>query len=259
MTTSISNPRLDLEINVIGSFNVIESVRKYSPYSKIVYSSTNKVYGDLEYLNYEEGETRYSCPDFPNGLPENIGLNFASPYGCSKGAADQYFIDANKIYDVGSVVFRHSSMYGGRQFATYDQGWVGWFVQKAVEIKNNVAKEPFEISGNGKQVRDLLYSTDMINLYFSALDNFSQIKGSPYNIGGTIENSLSLLELFSTLEKTLDIEMSYNNLPSRCSDQKFFVADTSKIKNLTGWSPNVSYQDGVNNMLEWVNSISNNS
>ena len=197
MTTSINNPRLDMETNLVGSFNVIESVKNYSPNSKIIYSSTNKVYGDLEYLKYEETASRYNCLSYPNGLPETIGLQFSSPYGCSKGAADQYFIDANKIYDIQSVVFRHSSMYGGRQFATYDQGWVGWFVQKAIDIKNGVAKEDFNISGSGKQVRDLLYVEDMINLYFLSLNNLDKMCGEAYNIGGGLNNSLSLLELFS--------------------------------------------------------------
>ncbi len=255
MTTSIANPRFDLEVNVMGSFNVMESVRKHSPYSKIIYSSTNKVYGDLEYLEYEETNTRYNCVNFRNGLPETVGLEFSSPYGCSKGAADQYFLDAHRIFDTQTIVFRHSSMYGGRQFATYDQGWVGWFVKKAIEIKNNPATEPFEISGNGKQVRDLLYSQDMINLYFSSLDNFSKLCGKPYNVGGGLENSLSLLELFSELDNMLNIKMSYKNLAPRSSDQKVFVADISKINSLTGWSPQVSYKKGLENMISWVESI----
>lgn len=255
MTTSIADPRYDLEINILGSFNVMEAVRKYSPYSKILYSSTNKVYGDLEYLEYEETATRYKCVNYKNGLPETVNLEFSSPYGCSKGAADQYFLDAHRIFDTQTAVFRHSSMYGGRQFATYDQGWVGWFVQKAIETKNNSAKAQFEISGNGKQVRDLLYSKDMVSLYFSSLENFSKVCGKPFNVGGGIENSLSLLELFSELEKMLDIKLSYKNLSPRSSDQKFFVADVSKINSLTGWAPQVSYKEGLSNMVSWVSSI----
>ncbi len=255
MTTSIADPRFDLEVNVMGSFNVMESVRKYSPYSKIIYSSTNKVYGDLEHLEYQETATRYNCVSVKNGLPETIGLEFSSPYGCSKGAADQYFLDAHRIFDTQTIVFRHSSMYGGRQFATYDQGWVGWFVQKAIDIKNNRVTAPFEISGNGKQVRDLLYSQDMINLYFSSLDNFSKLCGKPYNVGGGLDNSLSLLELFAELNQMLNIKMSYKNLVPRSSDQKFFVADISKINGLTGWSPKISYKKGLENMINWVESI----
>jgi CDP-paratose 2-epimerase len=254
MTTSINDPRLDLEINVLGSFNVMEAVRKYSPYSQIIYSSTNKVYGDLEYLKYEELESRYNCLSFKNGLPETVSLEFSSPYGCSKGAADQYFLDANRIFGTQTVVFRHSSMYGGRQFATYDQGWVGWFVKQALDIKNN-PDVTFEISGNGKQVRDLLHAKDMINLYFSTLENFSKVSGKAFNIGGGLNNSLSLLELFSELEKLLNIKMNYKKLPVRSSDQKFFVADLTKINSLIGWSPKVSYQDGLRDMVNWVGSI----
>lgn len=252
MTTSIADPRADLEINVIGSFNIIDAVRKYSPQSRIFYSSTNKVYGDLEYLDYSQGKTRYVCNSYPLGMPEDLKLEFSSPYGCSKGAADQYFLDSHKVFGINSVVFRHSSMYGSRQFSTYDQGWVGWFVQKAIEIKNNSLKEPFTISGNGKQVRDLLHAEDMVSLYFTAEQNFDNVNGKAYNIGGSMENSLSLLELFSELEEQLKIKMNYKNLPFRQSDQKIFVADISRIKKDIGWTPKVSYKKGLEAMVDWV-------
>ncbi|EHW3432338.1 CDP-paratose 2-epimerase, partial [Salmonella enterica] len=155
---------------------------------------------------------RYTCIDKPNGYDESTQLDFHSPYGCSKGAADQYMLDYARIFGLNTVVFRHSSMYGGRQFATYDQGWVGWFCQKAVEIKNGINK-PFTISGNGKQVRDVLHAEDMISLYFTALANVSKIRGNAFNIGGTIVNSLSLLELFKLLEDYCNIDMRFTNLP----------------------------------------------
>ena len=162
MTTSIANPRLDFEINALGTLNVLEAVRGHCPECGILYSSTNKVFGDLEYLEYEETPTRYVVPSHPNGFDESTLLDFHSPYGCSKGAADQYFLDYHRIFGLKTVVFRHSSMYGGRQFSTYDQGWVGWFCQKAVEIKQGKLKESFTISGNGKHVRDLLFSIDNV-------------------------------------------------------------------------------------------------
>jgi len=252
MTTSIADPRMDFEVNAGGSFNLLNAVRLYNPESIVIYSSTNKVYGDLEQFTYEETETRYKCIDKPNGFDESTSLDFHSPYGCSKGAADQYMLDFYRIYGIKTVVFRHSSMYGGRQFATYDQGWVGWFIQKAVEIKQGKLKEPFTISGNGKQVRDLLYATDCVDLYLKASEKIEDIKGKVFNIGGGIENSSSLLELFSFLEQELDIKITYTKLPPRESDQKVFIADISKAKELIGWEPKVSKEDGIRKMIEWV-------
>ncbi len=255
MTTSISNPYMDFEINVIGSLNVLESVRRYSPQTIIIYSSTNKVYGDLAEFKYIETEKRYECLDYPNGFNENIKLDFHSPYGCSKGAADQYMLDYARIYGLKTVVFRHSSIYGGRQFATYDQGWVGWFCKKAVEIKKGVLKEPITISGNGKQVRDLLYSDDLVRLYFKAVENIDKAKGEVFNIGGGKENSLSILELFEILEKELDIKINFNKLKPRESDQRVFTADISKAKRIIGWSPTITKEEGIKRMIKWSISL----
>jgi len=252
MTTSISNPRMDFEINVLGSFNLLNAVRLYSPETIVIYSSTNKVYGDLEQYTYRETDTRYICVEKPDGFDESIPLDFHSPYGCSKGAADQYMLDFYRIYNIKTVVFRHSSMYGGRQFATYDQGWVGWFVQKAIEIKKGILKEPFTISGNGKQVRDLLYASDCVDLYLKSVEKIDSIKGQVFNIGGGFENSSSLLELFSFLENELDINMTFIKLPPRESDQKVFVADISKAKKLISWEPRISMKEGLKKMIEWL-------
>lgn len=252
MTVSINNPRLDFEINTLGTFNLLEAVRNYSPDSIIIYSSTNKVYGDLEYLTYIETDKRYLCKEYPDGFDENLPLDFHSPYGCSKGAADQYVLDYARIYGLRTVVFRHSSIYGGRQFATYDQGWVGWFCQKAIEIKKGILKEPFTISGNGKQVRDVLHAYDAIQLYFKAVESIGRASGHAFNIGGGLENSLSLLELFEILENELDVKLPYKELPWRQSDQKFFVADISKAKNLIGWEPEIDKANGIKMMLSWL-------
>ena len=164
MTISLENPRMDFEVTALGSLNVLESVKKYSPDSIVIYSSTNKVYVDLNYLKYQKKETRYIALDYPNGFDENLKSDLHLPYGCSKGAADQYMLDYARIFELKTVVFRHSSMYGGRQFPTYDQRWIGWFCQKAIEAKRGVLKEPFTISGNGKQVRDILYIKDVVDL-----------------------------------------------------------------------------------------------
>jgi len=250
MTTSINDPRMDFEVNVVGTHNVLEAVRKYSPKTSILYSSTNKVYGDLEYLNYEEMDTRYVCKEYPDGFDEKLPLDFHSPYGCSKGAADQYLLDYHRMYGINTVVFRHSSMYGGNQHPTYDQGWIGWFVQKAIEIKKGISKESFTISGNGKQVRDVLHADDVTSLYFLASENIEKTKGQAFNIGGGIENSLSLLELFKLLEDELLIEMNYKKLPWRESDQKVFICDSAKALNFLGWKPNICRNEGVLRMLK---------
>ena len=252
MTTSIINPYKDFEINALGTLNILDSVRKYSKDTCIFYSSTNKVYGDLEDLNYTETSKRYICEDYANGLPENSTLDFHSPYGCSKGTADQYMLDYHRIFGLKTVVFRHSSMYGSHQYSTGDQGWVGWFCKKAVDISKDSSIEKFTISGNGKQVRDILNSEDMISLYFTALENIDKISGEAFNIGGGMNQSLSLLELFDILNENLGIKMEYIQLPVRESDQKVFVADISKIKKYIGWEPKVTSKDGVKSMVEWV-------
>lgn len=252
MTTSIDNPRMDFEVNVIGTHNLLEAVRQHVPEASVVYSSTNKVYGDLEQYTYEETDTRYICAEHPRGFDENTPLDFRSPYGCSKGAADQYMLDYARVFGLNTVVFRHSSMYGGRQFATYDQGWVGWFCQKAVEIARGQLDKPFTISGTGKQVRDVLHAQDMQRLYRAAVDNISSARGQAFNIGGGIEYSLSLLELFALLESILDISIDFTRLPVRTSDQRVFIADIAKATRLLEWSPKVSAQVGVEEMLKWV-------
>lgn len=255
MTTSIENPRLDFEINVIGGNNLLEAVRKYSPHTIITYSSTNKVYGDMDWITYEETTSRYVAKGFENGFNEKVPLSFESPYGCSKGATDQYMLDYARIFGIRTIVFRHSSIFGGRQFATSEQGWIGWFVQKALEIKKNKTTINFNISGNGKQVRDVIFSSDLINCYFSAIKNIDKTSGNVYNIGGGLKNSISLLELFSFLEEELSIKMKYDILPWRKSDQKVFIADITKAKNEFDWYPTVNKERGLRKMIDWVNNI----
>ena len=256
MTTSLLDPMRDMQTNVIGTFNVLEAVRAFSPEALVAYSSTNKVYGDLEWVRTEETVTRYILPDYPNGLDENIPLDFSTPYGCSKGSADQYVKDWARVYGLKTVVFRHSSIYGGRQFATFDQGWIGWFCQKALEQKHNrfegLACSPFSISGTGKQVRDVLHAEDLINLYRTAYLQRDKLKGEVLNIGGGVNNSLSLIELFSALESALNISpLDFVHLPRRNSDQDYFVASLSKVHQLLDWSPMISMSEGIHKMLEW--------
>ena len=255
MTTSIANPYKDFEINAMGAMNLLEAVRKYSTDTAVFFSSTNKVYGDLEQYHYRELSTRYVCEEFPYGYDESVPLDFSSPYGCSKGAADQYMLDFYRTFGIRTTVFRHSSMYGSRQYATYDQGWVGWFVKQALDKYSNPSSSRFTISGNGKQVRDILHADDMVSLYYTALENSEKVCGKAYNIGGTMEQSLSLLELFAILEKKLQIKLEYDQLPFRQSDQKVFVADITKINRDIGWKPMVTKDEGIDRMLEWVKKI----
>ena len=255
MTTSIENPRLDFEINVIGGNNLLEAVRKHSPQTIITYSSTNKVYGDMNWIDYEETSSRFVAKGFENGFNEKVPLSFESPYGCSKGATDQYMLDYARIFGIRTIVFRHSSIFGGRQFATSEQGWIGWFIQKALDIKYNKTTSNFTISGNGKQVRDVLYGEDLINCYFKAIENINQTKGKVYNIGGGVQNSLSLLELFTFLEERLNIQMNYKKLPNRQSDQKVFIADINLAKNDFDWFPIIDKEEGLMKMINWIESI----
>jgi CDP-paratose 2-epimerase len=254
MTTSIENTRMDFEVNALGSLNLLEAVRDHAPGATVVYSSTNKVYGDLEQFTYKETATRFMCIEKPNGFDETVPMNFHSPYGCSKGAADQYMLDFARMFGLNTVVFRHSSMYGGRQFSTAEQGWVGWFCKMAAAAKDG-KKEPFSIFGTGKQVRDVLHARDMVTLYNAALTNIEAAKGQVFNIGGGIANSLSLLELFALLEELAHCEMRFTRTAPRQSDQRVFVADISKARRLLGWAPQVDARQGITDMLAWVESL----
>jgi len=253
MTTSIANPRMDFEVNVLGTINLLEAVRQFCPNAAVVYSSTNKVYGNLEQYSYIETDTRYQCVEKPNGFNEQTQLEFHSPYGCSKGSADQYMLDYARIFGLKTVVFRHSSMYGGRQFATYDQGWVGWFCQKAIEARSGVVNKAFTISGSGKQVRDVLHSEDMKRLYITTIKNIEKVKGGAFNIGGGVSNSLSLLELFSILEKIIERPLIYIKKEVRISDQRIFIADLTKINKALDWVPKINAEEGIYSMYSWIN------
>ena len=251
MTTSMQSPRRDFEINVLGSINVLEAVRQYMPKTAIIYASSNKVYGNLDHLDLVEAETRYQPRSAQKGVDESVAIEFHTPYGCSKGAADQYMLDYARGFGLNTVVFRHSTIYGGRQFATYDQGWVGWFCRQAIESKQHLDREAFTVSGDGKQVRDLLHVSDAVSAYVSAFEHIKAARGQAFNIGGGIENSMSLLELLLFLEKRLGIKLNYKNLPWRLSDQRFFVADNSKAERLIQWSPKMSKEQGIEDTINW--------
>jgi CDP-paratose 2-epimerase len=244
VTSSVKNPREDFEINALGTFNILESVRKYNPKTIILFSSTNKVYGDFEHEVIETSK-RYKYKDI-SGINEETLLDFHSPYGCSKGVADQYVRDYHRIYNLQTVVLRQSCVYGINQFGIEDQGWVAWF-----SIAANYNKK-FKIYGNGKQVRDILYVSDLINLYERIIENIEDCSGKIYNVGGGENNTLSLLELVDYLEIKLDkkLELDFENW--RPGDQKIYVSDLTKIQKEIGWSPSINYKEGLDYLDSWI-------
>lgn len=249
MTTSLENPRRDFEVNVLGSINVLECVRLLAPNATVVYASSNKVYGELEDCDLRELPTRWE-PAGAKSVGERARLEFYTPYGCSKGAADQYMLEYARNFAVNAVVFRHSTIYGGRQISTFDQGWVGWFCQQAMETKKN-PNHSFTINGDGKQVRDLLHVSDAVSCYLAAHDHSDTARGQAFNIGGGYENSMSLRELFLHLERELGVTMNPRSLPWRANDQKYFVADNSKATQILEWTPRVTKQEGIADALDW--------
>ena len=249
VTTSVSNPREDFEINILGTFNLLECLRKYSPETIFLFSSTNKVYGEYD-TQIVETEKKYVYKDIL-GINENVNLNFHSPYGCSKGSADQYVRDYNRIYGLKTVVLRQSCIYGPNQFGIEDQGWVSWFT-----IASNFDKK-FYIYGDGKQVRDVLHITDLINLYNMIINNINKCVGKIYNIGGGSENSLSLLELIEFLEKYLDKKLNFEFSDWRHGDQKIYISDITKIKEDIGWTPKINTKEGLHNLCSWVSDNKN--
>lgn len=256
MSISIQNCRLDFETNVCGGFNLLDAIRLYSKDTTVVYSSTNKVYGDLEYLNYQEMDSRYVVPEWPIGFDESLPLDFRSPYGCSKGAIDQYMLDYARIFQIKTIVFRHSSVFGIRQFATFDQGWIGWFIEMALKTKSD-PNHQFTVSGNGKQVRDVLFVSDLVSCYYEAINQIDLVSGNVFNIGGGFENSMSILELFEKLEYRFGVRLNFSQIPWRESDQKVFISDNTKLNKKLGWRPNIDKDAGIHKMIDWVERISN--
>ncbi len=253
MSTSLKKPDFDFQGNVLATINLLESIRKFSKKTILIFSSTNKVYGDLKNFNYIEKKTRFIIKNNFKGFSENNYLDFKSPYACSKGSADQYVLDYARVFNLNTIVFRHSSVYGGRQFFTYDQGWVGWFCAQAIKHKL-IKKTKFSISGNGKQVRDLVHIEDITRLYRLSFKNFKKLKGNAYNIGGGLKNSLSIIELINFLEKKLNIKLNYHKINNRLYDQKIFISDNKKIYKDLKWKPNIDYKKGLDQMLKWIKS-----
>jgi len=247
VTTSVVDPRGDFEDNALGTFNVLEAARRSGRKPIVLYASTNKVYGEMEETGVVEDSTRYKYAHLPFGIPESQPLDFKSPYGCSKGAGDQYVRDYHRIYSLPSVVFRQSCIYGMRQFGIEDQGWVAWFVIAALLGK------PIMIYGDGKQVRDVLYIDDLLDAYDAAIARINVAAGQVYNIGGGPKNTISIWREFApVLEDLLGQKIAVERSEWRPGDQQIYISDIRKAKRDLGWQPMISVEQGVRLLFEWV-------
>lgn len=246
VTKSVEEPLEDFSINAEGTLYLLEAVRKKAPGAVFIFASTNKVYGELLHVKFREGRTRYFPVKKKQGIDENENLDFHSPYGCSKGAADQYVRDYHRIYGLKTVVFRQSCIYGEHQYGNEDQGWVAHFI-----IRSLLGRK-LSIYGDGKQIRDLLDVSDLIRAYKLAADNIEKTRGEIYNIGGGADNTFSLLELIAFLEETLGMKIKLEFSGWRPGDQKVFVSNNSKLKRALDWQPAVSKEAGAQKLISWI-------
>lgn len=233
VTTSIKDPEKDFSSNLYQSFLLLDFLRKNNSKTIIIYSSTNKVYGDLKHLK------KFSPVD------ENEKLDFISPYGCSKGATDLYFLDYHRIFGLKTVIFRQSCIYGEYQFGVEDQGWVAHF------SKQFLFKKPITIFGDGQQIRDLLYVKDLIEAYDLAIKNIKKSAGKVFNIGGGIKNAYSLLQVIKILENEYGYKVPIKFEKERVGDQKYFVSKNEKIKKILDWTPKTDFKEGLKKLINW--------
>lgn len=246
VTTSVTDPRTDFEINALGTFNVLEAARGAQTMPAVLYASTNKVYGGLEHMPVTEHGDRVAFADGSRGVTEECPLDFHSPYGCSKGAADQYVRDYARLYGMKTVVFRQSCIYGPHQLGIEDQGWVAWFLIAALFGRD------VTVYGTGKQVRDLLYVDDLVDLYVRAVDNIDAVSGEVFNAGGGAANSLSLLEFLAVINGPLGLSMHWTHSDWRPGDQPIFISDNTKAKTMLDWEPTMDTDTGIKNLLAWL-------
>ena len=248
VTTSLLDPREDFETNVRGTINLLDAVRVRAEPVPVIFASTNKVYGDLGDFEFDTLHDRYEPKSFAarRGIAESRPLDFHTPYGCSKGAADQYVLDYARSFGVPTAVFRMSCIYGQRQMGTEDQGWVAHFLIRALEGKR------ITIYGDGRQVRDILDVGDAVNAYVAALQDIERVAGSAFNLGGGPANAISLLELIDEVRAITgrDIELRFEDW--RQGDQRWFVADTSKARSALRLPKPRGWRDGVSRLAQWL-------
>ena len=246
VTTSVTDPSTDFAVNALGTFNLLEAVRLHCPEAVFINASTNKVYGKIAGANSELRGTRYAYLDRPYGIPESEPLDFHSPYGCSKGAADQYTLDYARIYKVPATSFRQSCIYGPRQFGVEDQGWVAWFA-----IASLLGRD-ITIYGDGKQVRDVLHVDDLLLAYEAAIRSPDKIAGQAFNVGGGPQQLLSLLDLLGMLERRLGRKIPVKWDDWRPGDQQVYISDIRKLEDLLGWKPEIGVETGIAQLIDWV-------
>ena len=249
VTTSLGDPMEDFAINAAGTLNVLEALRRRGARTPLLFASTNKVYGDLAdlLLGGDEDHHRPADPVIArHGIGESRPLDFHTPYGCSKGVADQYVLDYARSYGLPTAVLRMSCIYGPRQFGTEDQGWVAHFLIRAL------SGEPITIYGDGRQVRDVLHVSDAVAAYRLVLDRIDEVTGQAFNLGGGAENAVSLRQVLREIERFADEPLDVSYSEARPGDQLYFVADTRKIEAALGWAPRVAWREGLQDLATWL-------
>jgi CDP-paratose 2-epimerase len=249
VTTSVEDPVDDFGTNVEGTVTLLEQLRRLEDPPPLVFTSTNKVYGSLDGLPLERNGTRWEPAD-PDlralGINERRPLDFRTPYGCSKGAADQYVLDYARTYGLPAIVFRMSCVYGQHQHGTEDQGWVAHFLLRAL------ANEPITIYGDGAQVRDLLHVSDLAPALLLARDNAQRLAATPFNVGGGPANALSVLEVVELIAELQGEEPDLRFAEERIGDQRYYVSDTRRFTSATGWRPQTTPQEGIEQLHAWL-------
>lgn len=248
VTTSLDDPEADFDINLAGTMNLLEAIRALKSPPPLLFTSTNKVYGNLNNVQLALKGKRYQPADlrYSQGVNENQRLDFHSPYGCSKGAADQYVLDYARTYGLQATVFRMSCIYGPHQFGTEDQGWVAHFLLQALRGK------PLTLYGDGCQVRDILFVEDLVHAMLTCNSSPGATAGRAFNIGGGVERSTSLLELLGKIENLLQRPCNYTLSDWRQGDQKYYVTDTRAFSETTGWQPQVGIDEGLGRLHQWL-------
>jgi CDP-paratose 2-epimerase len=249
VTTSLESPFYDFEVNARGTLNLLEALRELREPAPLIYTSTNKVYGNLSDVAMRAGASRYEPEEERlrlHGFSEERGLDFHSPYGCSKGAAEQYVLDYARTFHLPALVFRMSCIYGPRQFGTEDQGWVAHFLIRALK------GSAITVYGDGKQVRDVLFISDLVDAFTLAQQKMGQLAGQAFNIGGGPANTISLLELIDLIEELQGIKLQVRFDQWRAADQPYYVSDIRKFSAATGWCPKVAARQGVGELCQWL-------
>jgi CDP-paratose 2-epimerase len=249
VTSSVENPIDDFEINARGTVNVLEALRLHNPDAPLIFASTNKVYGRLiDDAQIERTDLRYTPRDsrLAAGIAASAPLDFYSPYGCSKGAADQYVRDYARVFGLRTAVMRMSCIYGPRQFGNEDQGWIAHFVLSALR------GERLTIYGDGYQVRDALFVSDAVEAWLAVLENIELARGRTFNLGGGIANSVSLLELIQLIARLTRTDVGYDFADWRPGDQPWYVTDISPLTSSVGWKPRTRLEDGLSHLQDWL-------